>query len=266
MLPKLVVTDLDGTVVRSDFTVSAYTHHVMARCREAGVPVVGATGRGPRLTGISREQLPSASYFVLGGGGRVLDLTEDEPVVLRDARFPSSALAELMPYLEKRFGPLSLTVEVLDGERAPLWSEDDRWPYPDAITVHDRATIFAAGQVIKAFLRVAPEVGANLITVAREVAAPGVIELIQAWPGFVEISPPAVDKATGCTVVTDLLGIDPADVIVFGDQLNDVPAFRWAGRRVAVGNAHPDLLALADDVTGSNDEDGVAVYLDGLLA
>ena len=75
-----------------------------------------------------------------------------------------------------------------------------------------------------------------------------------------------MDKASGLTVVTDLLGIDPADVLVFGDQLNDVASFGWAGRRVAVANGHPTLLAMADEVTASNDADGVAEYLERLFS
>ncbi|MBB5870931.1 hydroxymethylpyrimidine pyrophosphatase-like HAD family hydrolase [Allocatelliglobosispora scoriae] len=266
MLPKMVVTDLDGTVVRSDFTVSDYTHQVMERCSRAGIPVVGATGRGPRLTGTSRSQLPSAAYFVLGGGSRVLDLTGDAPVTMRDVRFPSSALAALMPGLEERFGPLKVTVEVLDADEAPLWSEDSYWPYPDMITLHTREELFEVGPVIKAFLQVDAEVGGELVDLARKIVAPETIEVIQAWPGFVEICAPNVDKAIGCTLVTDHLGIKPEEVIVFGDQLNDVPIFRWAGHRVAVGNAHPELIELADEVAASNDEDGVAAYLDRLLA
>ena len=63
------------------------------------------------------------------------------------------------------------------------------------------------------------------------------------------------------------LGVDPADVLVFGDMPNDIPMFRWAGfGRVAVAGAHPDVRALADEVTLSNDEDGVAVYLERLLS
>jgi hydroxymethylpyrimidine pyrophosphatase-like HAD family hydrolase len=91
--------------------------------------------------------------------------------------------------------------------------------------------------------------------------------LTQAGLGFVEICPPGVDKASGLAVVAAALGVDPADVLVFGDMPNDLPMFAWAGwGRVAVGNAHPSVRALADEVTGSNDEDGVAVWLDRLLA
>ncbi|NUT35927.1 MAG: HAD family phosphatase [Hamadaea sp.] len=260
MRPKLVVTDLDGTIVRTDGTVAARTDAAFDLVRDAGVPIVGATGRGPRLTGLSRGDLPSADYFVLGGGGHVLDLTHDTPEVLRGLRFPGAVLGELLPVLEAEFGPLQLTVEALDTENAPLWSEWEQWPYPDPIELRTRDEMYAAS-IIKGFLQVAPELGLRL---TQRVRRPDV-EIIQSWPGFVEIHPPGVDKATGLTVVTDLLGIDPADVLVFGDQLNDVPSFAWAGRRVAVANGHPTLLEMADDVTLSNDDDGVAAYLERLF-
>jgi Cof subfamily protein (haloacid dehalogenase superfamily) len=254
---RLVVTDLDGTIVRSDGTVSARTHQAFERVRAAGVPVAGATGRGPRLTGMSRTDLPSANYFVLGGGGRVLDLTGPHPHVLLDRRFPGAVLAELLPRLEAEYGPLELTVEALDDEMAPLWSESEQWPYPDPIELHPRADMYAA-TIIKGFLQVAPELGARLT--AREWHPD--VEIIQAWPGFVEIHPPGVDKASGLDVVIEQLDITPDDVLYFGDQLNDEPSFSWAGHTVAVANAHPLMLEMADDVTLSNDDDGVAAYLE----
>jgi hydroxymethylpyrimidine pyrophosphatase-like HAD family hydrolase len=75
-----------------------------------------------------------------------------------------------------------------------------------------------------------------------------------------------VHKATGLAVVAESIGVDPADVLVFGDMPNDVTMFEWAGwGRVAVANAHPAVKAVADEITLSNDEDGVAKYLDRLL-
>jgi hydroxymethylpyrimidine pyrophosphatase-like HAD family hydrolase len=97
--------------------------------------------------------------------------------------------------------------------------------------------------------------------------APAVASVTPAGHDYVDISPPHVTKATGLSVVADAVGVDPADVLVFGDMPNDLPMFAWAGwSRVAVANAHPDLLAVADEMTLSNDEDGVAVYLDRLLS
>jgi hydroxymethylpyrimidine pyrophosphatase-like HAD family hydrolase len=103
--------------------------------------------------------------------------------------------------------------------------------------------------------------------VARQIIPPSLAAVTQAGLSFIEICPPGVDKATGLAVVADSLGVDPRDVLVFGDMPNDVPMFEWAGwSRVAVANAHPTVRALADEVTSSNDRDGVATYLDRLLS
>jgi len=74
-----------------------------------------------------------------------------------------------------------------------------------------------------------------------------------------------VDKGTGLSRVAAEVGVDASEALVFGDMPNDIPMFQWAGwRRVAVANAHPSLLGIADEVTASNDADGVAVWLETL--
>ncbi|GIG08316.1 hydrolase [Catellatospora coxensis] len=265
-LPKLVATDLDGTVVRSDETVSGFTHAVFDRVRAAGVPIVGATGRGPRLEELSRIDLPHADLLVLGGGGRVLDLRDPSaPRVLRDARLPGPVVAGLVDALENRLGRVKLLVEVLDTQRAPLWGDDvDDWPYPDDLKFRPREESLCY-DVIKAFVKTDDTDADTLLRTARGLVAPEVAAFTHSGLGWVEVTPPGVDKATGLAVVAAELGIDPADVLVFGDMPNDIPMFEWAGHRVAVANAHPEILALADEVTLSNDRDGVAVYLDELL-
>jgi Cof subfamily protein (haloacid dehalogenase superfamily) len=266
-LPKLVATDLDGTIVRSDETVSGFTHAVFDRVRAAGIPIVGATGRGPRLEALSRTDLPHADMLVLGQGGRVVDLRDPgSPRILRDARVPGSVVATLVERLERRLGPIKVLVEALDGERDPLWGDDVAdWPYPDDLVIQDRE-ISLRYDVIKAFIR-APDGDTDaLLATASEIIPVDVVALTHSGLGWVEITPPDVDKGTGLAIVAAELGIDASEVLVFGDMPNDIPMFKWAGwRRVAVENAHPALMALADEVTLSNERDGVAVYLDNLL-
>jgi Cof subfamily protein (haloacid dehalogenase superfamily) len=266
-LPKLVATDLDGTIVRSDETVSGYTHAVFDKVRAAGIPIVGATGRGPRLESLSRNDLPHADLLVLGGGGRVLDLRGGgTPRVLRDARVPGHVIGSLVEKLEDRLGPVKLLLEVLDGEREPLWGDQvDDWPYPDDLAIQDRATSLSH-DVIKAFIRTPTHDADTLLHAASDIVPADVVAFTHSGLGWVEITPPHVDKGTGLAIVAAELGVDSSDVLVFGDMPNDIPMFQWAGwRRVAVENAHPALLRLADEVTLSNERDGVAVYLDNLL-
>jgi hydroxymethylpyrimidine pyrophosphatase-like HAD family hydrolase len=267
-LPKLIATDLDGTVVRSDDTVSAYTHEVLARVKAAGIRIVGATGRGPRLTGLVRCDIPSADYLVLAGGSRVLDVTDPaEPLVLRDERLPGPVIAEVLAAIERACGsPLSVMIEAGDGPEAPLWGDPDpAWRYPDVVEARVRADCFD-GPVIKGFARHPQHDADGLLAVARRAVPPTVASITQAGLGYIEICPPGVDKATGLAVVVTTLGVDPDDVLVFGDMPNDLPMFAWAGfGRVAVANAHPAVKAVADEITASNDEDGVARFLARML-
>jgi Cof subfamily protein (haloacid dehalogenase superfamily) len=267
-LPKLVATDLDGTLVRSDDTVSAFTHEVLDRVRAAGIPIVGATGRGPRLTELTRNDIRAADFLVMAGGGRVVDQTDPlGPVVLRDERLPGAVLAKLLAALEARIGPLTVMVEALDTQDAPLWGDfDPTWPYPERFESRSRIDCCAT-DVIKAFARTPDHDVDALLDVARQIVPVEQATVTQAGLGFIEISPPGVDKATGLAVVAQALGVDPGDVLVFGDMPNDLPMFEWAGwGRVAVSNAHPTVRRSADEITLRNDDDGVAVYLDRLLS
>ena len=264
-LPKLIATDLDGTLVHSDDTVSAYTHEVLDRVRAAGIRIVGATGRGPRLTSLTRNDIRVADFLVLAQGGWVLDQAESSYLLC--SRLSGPALADALARLEAEVGRLSVMVEALEHDDAPLWGDyDPTWRYPVVVERRPRADCLT-GDVIKAFARSFDHHVDDLLEVARRIVPPHVASVTQAGLDYVEICPANVNKGTGLAVVAESVGVDPQDVLVFGDMPNDLPMFAWAGwGRVAVSNAHPSLLAVADEVTLSNDEDGVAVYLDKLLS
>lgn len=264
-LPKLVATDLDGTLVRSDDTVSDYTHEVLERVRAAGIRVVGATGRGPRLTELTRADVRAADFLVLAQGAWVLE--RDDPTPLRAERLPGAVLARVLDALEAAVGPLSVMVEALAEDGAPLWgTRAPGWRFPVVVEERTREQCLAE-DVIKAYACSPGHDVDALLAAARRVVPPELATVTQAGLDVVEICPPGADKGSGLAVVAAAVGVDPADVLVFGDMPNDLPMFGWAGwGRVAVANAHPDVLAAADEVTLSNDEDGVAVHLDRLLS
>ena len=264
-LPKLIATDLDGTLVRSDDTVSAHTHEVLDRVRAAGIRIVGATGRGPRLTSLTRGDIRAADFLVLAQGGWVLD--QADGTYLRRARLAGKALAGVLAAIEASAGPLSVMIEALEHDDSPLWGDyDPTWRYPVTVESRSRAECLG-GDVIKAFARSFDHHVDELLDIARRVVPASVATVTQAGLEYIEICPPDVDKGTGLAVVAEAVGVDPADVLVFGDMPNDLPMFAWAGwGRVAVANAHPSVLAAADEVTLANDEDGVAVYLERLLS
>src|SRR3569833_943936 len=137
-LPKIVATDLDGTLVRSDDTVSAYTHEVLARVRAAGFRLVGATGRGPRLTSLIRQDIRSADFLVMAQGGWVLDQTESS--YLRQSWLSGADLLPVLAALEAEVGRLSVMIEALEHNDAPLWGDfDPTWRYPVTVLPRTRA-------------------------------------------------------------------------------------------------------------------------------
>jgi Cof subfamily protein (haloacid dehalogenase superfamily) len=265
-LPKLVATDLDGTLVRSDYTVSDYTAEVLESARAAGITLVGITGRGPRLIELCGRHAPGVHFMVFSQGAYVVDLDHGGPPrVLSVIRMEGAAVAKAVELIEAEVGPVQLVAEALEHPGAPLWGEAGiQWPYPAPFEQRERADSLAV-PLLKAFVRAPSLTPDELLAVARRVVPTSLCEATIAGLDFVELCPPGVTKAAGLAVVADQLGIDAADALVFGDMPNDVPMFAWAGRGVAVANAHSELLAVADEVTDSNDDDGVARYLARLL-
>jgi hypothetical protein len=104
-----------------------------------------------------------------------------------------------------------------------------------------------------------------ILAVAREVAGDGAT-VVLSGDQAVEVTAVGVNKAAGLAELAEELGIEADQVVAFGDYPNDVPMLAWAGRGVAVANAHAEVLAIADEVTASNDEDGVALVLEQLTA
>jgi hydroxymethylpyrimidine pyrophosphatase-like HAD family hydrolase len=117
--------------------------------------------------------------------------------------------------------------------------------------------------VAKLFLRHEAHAIEVVAEVARELAGTDAsVTLPGSWT--VEVSAAGVSKAAALAELCDELGIAATEVLALGDYPNDLPMLAWAERGIAVANAHPEVLAAADEVTASNDEDGVALVLETL--
>jgi Cof subfamily protein (haloacid dehalogenase superfamily) len=266
-LPKLIATDLDGTIVREDGTTSARTRAAFERVRAVGIPIVGVTGRGPRLLELSRRDLPEAGYFVLAQGATVVDLTQpDRPRTLLAESMESALVADVIERIEAAVGPLAVMVEPVAATDQFLWGDaHPAWRFSAEVHACSRVEALT-GRIIKAFAHSETLSADELLAAARELIGPEIVEMTQAGLGYIEICPRGVTKASGLAVVALDAGVDPSDILVFGDMPNDLPMFAYAGwSRVAVASAHPELLAIADEVAGECDDDGVARYLERLL-
>ena len=271
--PRLVATDLDGTLLDSDGHVSPRTRAALEACRSAGIPVVGVTGRGPRLLDSVREALAGHGIAVLAQGGYVVDLERDE--VLRTIGLPRAQAQAVIDRIEAVTGELTVAVEdaaeQAEARRAaPLRVQHGfDWPYPEPAQLLHRHEVLPPGAVLKVFLRSATLGQDELLALARGVVTPADAEVTHAGLGFIEVLPPGITKASGLAVALERYGVGFGDVLAFGDMPNDVPMLTAVldagGRTVAVANAHPEVRAVAQHVTSGHDADGVARYLEAVL-
>jgi Cof subfamily protein (haloacid dehalogenase superfamily) len=271
--PKLVATDLDGTLLDSAGEVSPRTRAALTACWDAGIPVVGVTGRGPRLLDSVRFALDGRGIAVLAQGGFVVDLERDE--VLRTVGLPRAQAMAVVERIEAVTGELIMAVEdaAEQGEARghPLLRVQHGfdWPYPEPAHLLPKDQVLPPGAVLKVFLRSATLGQDELLARAKRVVDPADAEVTHAGLGFIEVLPPGITKATGLAVALERYGVGLGDVLVFGDMPNDLPMIEAVaaagGRSVAVANAHPAVRAAAGETAGGHDADGVARYLEAVL-
>jgi Cof subfamily protein (haloacid dehalogenase superfamily) len=258
--PRLAAIDLDGTLLRSDGTVSARTRDALASVRERGITIVFVSARHPgSLADVAREA-GVGGLAICSNGATVYDL--DRHRVVRERTLSTEVAANLVRVLREKAPGIRFAVE----SRAELAVEPEfsawDWVPPEGMRIAD-ALDLVADPVTRLIVRHDGYELEVLAALVREIAGESASVLV---PGewTVELSPVGVNKAAALAELCDELGLDAADVIAFGDFLNDLPMLAWAGRSVAVANAHPDVIAEAGEVTASNDEDGVAIVLERL--
>lgn len=269
--PKLVASDLDGTLLDSDGEVSPRTRAALEACWDAGIPVVGVTGRGPRLLDSVRAALDGRGIAVLAQGGFVVDLERDE--VLRTVGFPREQAMAVIERIEAVAGDLVLAVEDASEQSqvsGPLRVQHGfDWPYPEPAHLLPKHEVLPPGAVLKVFLRSATLGQDELLARAKRVVDPADAEVTHAGLGFIEVLPPGITKATGLAIALERYGVGFGDVLVFGDMPNDLPMIAAVagagGRAIAVANAHPDVRAATTGTTSGHDAAGVARYLEAVL-
>jgi Cof subfamily protein (haloacid dehalogenase superfamily) len=261
MLPDVVACDLDGTVVRSDGTVSPRTRRALARVEESGAMLVFVTGRPPRWMQQVADETGHRGVAICANGALVYDLHDER--IVESFLLDAATLQKAMYALRQRIPDASFAVEY--GESfAREQSYVIRWgadQHNVAIVDADR---LAERPAAKLLLRHEGHAADDLLAAAREVLR-DLVEVTHSTPsgpGLLEISALGVSKASTLARLCEQRGVPAARVLAFGDMPNDLPMLAWAGTAYAMANAHPDVLAAVPRHTASNDEDGVAAVIE----
>ncbi|MEU6811004.1 HAD family hydrolase [Streptomyces sp. NPDC046831] len=259
----LVATDLDGTLLRGDDTVSERSLAALARVADAGARHLVVTGRpAPRVRPLC-ETLGSTGLAVCGQGAQLYDAGADRLLwsVTLDRELAETALGKI----EAEVGEVYAAVDQDGVDGLTLIEPGYVMPHPTlpAVRVERRDDLWTL-PVSKVLLRHPGLADDELAAVARAVVG-SLATVTMSGPGTVELQPCGITKAAGLALAAEHLGVSRDRALAFGDMPNDVPMFQWAARGVAMANAHPELKAVADEVTLSNEDDGIAVVLERLF-
>ncbi|WP_299535045.1 Cof-type HAD-IIB family hydrolase [uncultured Streptomyces sp.] len=259
----LVATDLDGTLLLPDDTVSPRSRAALARAGSAGARHMIVTGRAvPGIRALVAE-LGYEGLVVCGQGAQVYDAGAHRMV--RSAPLDRELADMALGKIEAEVGEVFAAVDQDGPEGRTLIEAAYRMPHPTlpAARVARRDALWAE-PIIKVMVR-HPRLGDDELAAVGRQAVGDLATVTMAGPGTVELAPRGVDKGTGLAMAAGLLGLDPADAVAFGDMPNDLPMFRLVGHGVAMGNAHPELKAAADEITLPHTEEGIAVVLERLF-
>ncbi len=269
---RLIAFDLDGTLLRSDKSISPRTMHALHAAQERGVLLVPATGRLYRSLpeALLDEQL--SRYFILVNGAQVYDAQEDKTLLTEE--LPPELALPMLQFLKTRnvvrgvyidgLGHMSLSdyEEIDDVAATPATSALLRRSYCPTDDLEQFTASAHSVQKIIAFFHDPSEKQ----PVLREIAAnfPG-YAVSSSLGNNIEINAKYATKGNALRFLCRQLGIYPAQCMAFGDGTNDYSMLRAAGLGVAMGNASEEVQSCADEVTQTNDEDGVAQMIERVL-
>jgi Cof subfamily protein (haloacid dehalogenase superfamily) len=259
---RLVATDLDGTVVRPDGSMSQRTARALRGVEEAGLRLVLVTGRPPRWMSSVVDATGHRGLAICANGAYVYDL-HDEHIVEeflldpRDAQEAVRLVREVLPaagFAVERQGGFSH-----DPQYRPRWDAD-----PARVAPVEELVQAPMGKLL---VRDETSTGDAMLQAVRGRLA-GVVDVTHSNVNdcLLELSARGVSKATTLAHLARQWGIDRHEVVAFGDMPNDVAMLQWAGIGYAVAGAHPEVLDAVDHVTESVLEDGVAKVIEALLA
>ena len=267
--PRLIATDLDGTLLRDDKTVSDRTVAALAAAERAGIEVFFVTGRPARWMDVVSEHVHGHGLALCANGAAVVDLHQGGlPIEVRPLA-ADRALAVVETLREAAPGT-SFAVERSGGifyepQYPPLHLDPGAIIAPAEKLLHD-GFAHAGTPVLKLLAHhreLAPDA---FLQLARSVAG-AYGDFTRSSPSaLLEVSGRGVSKASTLARCCAQRGISAEEVMAFGDMPNDLEMLMWAGTSYAMANAHPDVLAATSHRTGANTEDGVAAVIERILA
>lgn len=264
---KLIALDLDGTLNNDDKIITEKTKQALMAVQKQGVIVALVSGR--QAPGLQREAdaLSLQDYHGLRisyNGGRIQDATTGE--ILFDSSIDNKTAVEFLRHLEEwpELSPIiddGTAILTTDASRHKVMDESRNNNLKVEIVANIADAVAERGICPVKILTAAPNeiLVPHLADIRR--GFEDKMSFVQSAPWFYEGTAKGVSKQSALGHACEKLGIDRSEVMAFGDAQNDMSMLEFAGYGVAMGNACEELKAMADEITLSNNEDGIAATL-----
>lgn len=269
MKVKMVLFDLDGTLLNSRKEITAETHRALVQAAQAGVELIPSTGR--YFLGIPEavRELPFIHYAVTVNGAQVVDTATGAP--LYRAEIPYAQAEQIWQELDKLPGFWDCYYGDQGFMDAADYARLDEFLHDPALLAMVRRLRRQVPDLRQWLQLHKPDIQKTQIFLRTHAeqqkamehlkAVFPTLQLTNSIPTNIEINAPGASKGAALEFLREHLGLPKAQTMAIGDSTNDASMIRAAGVGVAMGNALPELKEIADFVTETNDQNGVALAI-----
>lgn len=248
---KAIITDLDGTLLTSDKTISERTLRAFEKCREQGIIIGAATARSEYA---ARKYLAlfRPDIVISNGGG----LAKFSGEIVYKSMLDSAAVSGIIKRCRAVQPEGEITVETEEGY---YWNYKEK---PPADSDYGNAVYCDFAEFDRPAYKITAELDSeeDMRKIAAEFPQCGCLSFTgETWRRFANA---AADKVSALKKITERLGISAEDIAAFGDDFNDVEMLEYCGIGIAMGNAVEAAKRAADHVCGTNDNDGLAKFIE----
>ena len=282
---KLIAIDLDGTMLNQYSVVTEKTKEAIRKAQEKGIEVIIASGRPVDSIKSIAKEIKSEKYFISGNGAIIYDISNDE--IIYENTLKKQKVLEIIKiceensiyyniYTEKEIIAKSLQCNVLYYHKENASKEENEKTHINIVkNVYDyissreekviKITVCENNQAIfNSILRKLREIDEievlDVSHMSRKMIKQGTEEIpIEYF--YTEISAKNVDKWNAIEFLREKMNISKEEIVAIGDNINDKKMIENAGLGIAMGQSHPDIKCVANQVTATNVEDGVAEVL-----
>lgn len=266
---KIVFLDIDGTLLNPDHEITAGTAAIIQRINnDLKIPVVLATARPYHGAYFFREQLGLGTPMINFNGALIVDLDGEHQV-------SHQINLEVTHHVAKATEAHDLNLALHD-YRASYAIKRDKWITLEEGLTKTKAFIGSMDQIIEQWQQQGGHTANKLMAMGEPENITELEHFLKSdpnidltinisHPSYLEITHPLASKHLAIRHVHEAFGFDRSEVVAIGDSFNDLEMIKYAGLGVAMGNAHPEVQAVADRVTLPNHQEGVRVMLEELF-